>query len=229
VLFDQLVKSIYQTTRLTGVARAGAKRGEARPTETKAAIVAATIAALAEVGFSGTSARAVAERAGIAAGGVFYHFGSMDDLLVEVFSTCLERRIARLRAAVDVPGPGLPAAFTDAVRAEFAHPESRALLELTVGAIDSPVLGARVREGLETSVRFTREVVEAMLGDSPLAGLLPLDLVAQVAVSAFFGLAVMELVGSDVDIDGMTGLVNALLTFARGDSDLAGLLGGLGR
>jgi len=206
------------------VARAGAKRGEARPTETRAAIVEATVAALAEVGFSGTSARAVAERAGIAPGGVFYHFGSMDDLLVEVFGTCLDRRIERLRAAVDVPSAGLPAAFTESIRAEFARPESRALLELTVGAIDSPVLATRVRAGLQTSFQFTREVVEQMLGDSPLAAILPLDLVAQVAASAFFGLAVMEMVGTDVDIDGMTALVDTVLTLAR-DGDLARLLG----
>ena len=202
------------------MARSGPKRsgprGDGRPRQTRSAIVDATVAALVEVGFSGTSARAVAERAGIAPGGVFYHYGSMDELLAEVFTTCLDRRIERLRAAVDVPRTGLPEAFTDAVRADFAHPESRALLELTVGAIDSPVLAARVREGFDRSFAFTREVVETLLGDSPLAGSLPLDLVAQVAASAFFGLAVVRLVGAEVDIDGMTTLVNGLLQLMRG-------------
>jgi AcrR family transcriptional regulator len=153
----------------------------------------------------------VAERAGVAPGGVFYHFGSMDELLAEVFSSCLERRITRLRAAVEVPPDQLATAFTGPVRAEFAHPESRALLELVVGAIDSPVLAERVRDGMDRSFAFTREVVARMLGDSPLAAVLPLELVAQVAASAFFGLAVMELVGAEVDIDGMTTLVDTLL------------------
>lgn len=196
------------------MARSGRKRGDserARRRDTRTALVEATVATLAEHGFSATSARAVADRAGVAAGGVFYHFGSMDELLAEVFSTCVDRRIDRLRAAVAVPEAELAAAFPAAVREEFAHPESRAVLELVVGAIDSPVLGARVRDGLERSVEFTREVVERLLGDSPLAAVLPLDLVAQVAASAFFGLAVMELVGAEVDIDGMTALVNALL------------------
>jgi AcrR family transcriptional regulator len=200
------------------MARSGPKRGDGRPRDTRDAIVNATVTTLAELGFSGTSARAVAERAGLAPGGVFYHFGSMDDLLAEVFTTCLDRRIARLRAAVDVPRSGLPAAFTSAVREEFAHPESRAVLELVVGAIDSPVLAARVREGLDQSFAFTREVVELLLGDSPLAAALPLDLVSQVAASAFFGLAVMELVGADVDVDGMTALVNTLLGVLRDQS-----------
>jgi AcrR family transcriptional regulator len=198
------------------MARSGPKRGTARPGETRASIVDAAVASLAERGFAATSARLVAERAGVAPGGVFYHFGSMDDLLAEVFTTCLDRRLTRLRAAVDVPAPSLPAAFTDAVRAEFSHPESRALLELVVGAIDSPVLATRVREGMDQSFAFTRDVVGLLLGDSPLADALPLDLVAQVAASAFFGLAVMKLIGADVDVDGMTVLVNTLLDLLRG-------------
>ena len=197
------------------MARSGPKRGDTRSAQTRTALVDATIAALAEVGFSQTSARAVADRAGVAAGGVFYHFRSMDELLAEVFSACLDRRIGRLRTAVDVPRDQLPAAFSAAVRDEFAHAESRAILELVVGAIDSPVLSARVRDGFALSSAFTREVVELLLADSPVAGLLPLDLVAQVATSAFFGLAVMDLVGAEVDIDGMTTLVTGLLELMR--------------
>ena len=46
--------------------------------------------------------------------------------------------------------------------------------------------------------------------------LLPLDLVAQVAASAFFGLAVMDLVGAEVDIDGMTRMANLMIGLAAG-------------
>jgi hypothetical protein len=139
----------------------------------------------------------------------------MDDLVAEVFTTCLDRRIARLRAAVDVPRPRLTDAFTQAVRDEFDHVESRALLELVVGAIDSPALRARVQDGLDRSFTFTREVVDLLLADSPLAAALPRDLIAQVAASAFFGLAVMDLVGANIDIDGMTSLANTLLDLLR--------------
>ena len=204
------------------MARAGRKRsGESPRTagprgETRAAIIEATVETLAALGFSGTSARAVADRAGVAPGGVFYHFGSMDQLLAEVYTTCLDRRIARLRAAVAVPVEGLSAAFTDAVRDEFAHVESRALLELVVGAINSPELAVRVRAGFDTSFAFTREVIEQVLADSPLAGALPLDLIAQVAASAFFGLAVLDLVGADVDIEGMTAMANLMIGIAAG-------------
>src|SRR5687767_3390435 len=82
---------------LPAVARSGPKRGaDGKRVETRLAITEATVAALAEQGFSATSARAVAERAGVAPGGVFYHFGSMDELLADVFTVCLDRRITRL-------------------------------------------------------------------------------------------------------------------------------------
>jgi AcrR family transcriptional regulator len=201
------------------MARAGRKRGgQEQPRATRAALIEATVAALADQGFSATSARAVAVRAGVAPGGVFYHFGSMDELLAEVFTTCLDRRIARLRGALAAPAAGLPAAFAEAVRHEFAHPESRALLELVVGAITSPLLGDRVREGLDRSFGFTREMLAQVLAGSPLASVVPLDLMAQVVASAFFGLAVMDLVGADVDIDGMSVLANMLIELtATGD------------
>jgi AcrR family transcriptional regulator len=191
-------------------ARAGRRRGESAGQQARTAIVDATVASLAEDGFSATSARAVADRAGIAAGGVFYHFGSMDDLLAVVFAQCLAARLDRLRAVLAAPQGALPEALRDAVSAEFAHPESRALLELVVGAAGSPGLAAQVRAGIAESFVFTRQVVDRLLAGSPLAGLLPLDLVAQIAASAFFGLSVLDLVGSDVDVDGMTALVGAL-------------------
>ena len=202
------------------MARSGRKRrGEVQSRATRTALIEATVAVLADEGFSATSARAVATRAGVAPGGVFYHFGSMDELLAEVFTTCLDRRIARLRSALDVPAAGVPTAFTEAVRHEFAHPESRALLELVVGAITSPLLGERVRDGLDRSFRFTREMLEHVLAGSPLAAAFPLDLMAQIAASAFFGLAVMDLVGAQVDIDGMTALANTLIALTTTGDD----------
>ena len=192
-------------------ARSGRKRGgETAGHLARTAIIEAAIACLAEGGFSGTSARAVADRAGIASGGVFYHFGSMDDLLGTVFQQCLDHRLARLGRVLEVPAAELPAALRTAVADEFAHPESRALLEVVVGAASSPTLAVPVRAGVETSFAFTRQVVDRLVEGSPLAAVLPLDLVSQVAASAFFGLAVLDLVGTDVDIDGMTDLVGAL-------------------
>lgn len=203
-------------------ARAGRKRGgDTAGDHARATILDATVASLAEDGFSATSARAVAERAGIASGGVFYHFGSMDTLLAAVFDQCLDQRIARLQPVLDAPAAELPDVLRDAVSAEFAHPMSRALLEVVVGAASSPGLAEPVRRGVERSFAFTRQVVDRLVEGTPLAAILPLDLVAQIAASAFFGLAVLDLVGTDVDVDGMTALVTALTRLGVGAGPVA--------
>jgi AcrR family transcriptional regulator len=192
-------------------ARSGRRRGgESAGAQARTAIVDAAVACLATDGFSATSARAVAERAGIAPGGVFYHFGSMDELLAVVFERCLDARLARMASVLEAPPDGVPVALRDAVQAEFAHPEGRALLELVVGAAASPVLAGRVQVGIARSFTFTRGVVDRMLDGSPLAAVLPLDLVAQIAASAFFGLQVLDLVGTPIDVEAMTSLVAAL-------------------
>jgi AcrR family transcriptional regulator len=193
-------------------ARSGRRRGGPTAGEqARGAIVEATVATLAEDGFSGTSARAVAARAGIAPGGVFYHFGSMDDLLAAVFAECVDRRIARMSPVLDVPGARVPDVLREVVTAEISHPESRALLEVVVGATGSPVLAAHVRAGIERTLVFTRQVVDRLIGGTALAALLPLDLVAEVAASAFFGYTVLDQVGFAADVDSLAALV-ALLT-----------------
>jgi AcrR family transcriptional regulator len=199
-------------------ARAGRRRGgESVGAQARSSIVDAAVACLATDGFSATSARAVAERAGIAPGGVFYHFGSMDELLAVVFERCLDARLARMATVLEAPPAALPEALRDAVQAEFAHPEGRALLELVVGAASSPMLADRVRVGIERSFTFTRGVVDRMLDGSPLAAVLPLDLVAQIAASAFFGLQVLDLVGTPIDVEAMTTLVAALTRLGTPD------------
>jgi hypothetical protein len=61
------------------------------------------------------------------------------------------------------------------------------------------------------------EAEHAGAAGSPLASVVQLDVMAQVVASAFFGLAVMDLVGADVDIDGMTALANMLIELTATD------------
>ncbi|MET0457738.1 MAG: helix-turn-helix domain-containing protein [Ilumatobacteraceae bacterium] len=202
------------------MARAGRRRGTEhgpRPGATeegsaRQVLIDATVATLAERGFSATSARAVAERAGVAAGGVFYHFGSMDDLLAAAFDQCNAERFRRLGSAVTAPREELPDALTAAARREFSSPTSRALLEIVIGSIGSPTLAAHVRRGVDDSARFTADVVRAVVGTSPAASVLPIDLVAELAASTFFGLEVLAHVGHEVDLEGVATLIRMLTT-----------------
>src|ERR1700710_2947037 len=82
------VRSGRAGTNVTGVA-------------TRSALIDAAIECLKTEGFAGTSARSIAARAGCAQGLVFYHFGSVVDLLLAALDTVSARRLDRYRVLVD--------------------------------------------------------------------------------------------------------------------------------
>jgi AcrR family transcriptional regulator len=69
----------------------------AQSAEVKAALVAASIEALREAGFAGASAREIASRAGCSQALVFYHFGSVNDLLLAALDDVSARRMEAYR------------------------------------------------------------------------------------------------------------------------------------
>lgn len=193
------------------MARAGRPRNDPNSTTpTRQALIDATIDSLVEVGFSGTSARAVATRAKVAPGGVFYHFGTMDELLGEVYDELQRARMERLATALATADTDVPTAIAAAARAEYDRADSRALLEIVVGAIASEPLAERVREGIDTSLQFTTDVLRSLVADVPGGEALPIELAAELAASAFFGLDVLYQVGRRPDLDGVAGLVRLL-------------------
>ncbi len=88
------------------MARSGTKPAVGRPStpgarETREALVRGAVAALIEEGFAGASAREIARRAGCNQGLVFYHFGSVANLLLAALDEVSETRRRRYQAAVD--------------------------------------------------------------------------------------------------------------------------------
>src|SRR5690242_17067826 len=63
-------------------------------------IVKATLETLREEGFAGATSRAIARRGGFNQALVFYHFGSLENLLVTALAQTSEQRLARYREAV---------------------------------------------------------------------------------------------------------------------------------
>lgn len=77
----------------------------AERTETRDAFLDAAERLLIEVGYAGITSRRVAEEAGANQGLVYYYFGSMEELFVQVLERFTERLTERQRAmyAADVP------------------------------------------------------------------------------------------------------------------------------
>jgi AcrR family transcriptional regulator len=73
--------------------------------DTKQRIVDAAIVTLREEGFSGTSARAIARTGAFNQALIFYHFGTLNELLVAAFDAVTTERRERYVELFDDEGP----------------------------------------------------------------------------------------------------------------------------
>src|SRR2546425_11654327 len=68
---------------------------------TRRQIVEAALATLKEEGFAGATSRAIARAGGFNQALIFYHFGTLDGLLLAALDQTSAERLVRYRAAVD--------------------------------------------------------------------------------------------------------------------------------
>ena len=115
---------------------------------TRRALVEASIESLRFDGFAGASARAIATRAGVNPGLIFYHFGSVADLLLAGLAEVSARRMERYSAAVDaaVTPAEMVAVATGIFREDLDEGYVTVLVEMIAGAGSSPELGEKVAE-----------------------------------------------------------------------------------
>src|ERR1700682_2621069 len=92
-------------------------KGSDRSDLTRRALGVAAIEALKEDGYAGASARVIAQRAGVNQGLVFYHFGSVANLLLAALDAVSEERL-HLYAA-EVSGVTSPIQLVDAAEGIF--------------------------------------------------------------------------------------------------------------
>jgi len=185
------------------MAKAGPRKARSSPDEARHALIEAAITVLARDGFARTSARAVAAEAGGTNGLIFYHFGSMDGLLAATAAELSTRRMARVKEALggDDAATQWPQRLAATISAEGRNPEGIAVVELLVGARTSPTLAEPVGAAIDESIQFAARELETIFGDSPWTQLVPVDLVAELATAAFFGLELFTQADREVDID----------------------------
>jgi AcrR family transcriptional regulator len=135
---------VAETRRLHLPARSRERRSHAvRTAETRARIIGAVLASIAERGFLRTTAVEIARRAGVTWGAVQHHFGGKDGMLIAVVEESFDRFAARLD---DVPVDGASleeraALFIDRAWEHFCSPEYLSVFEIllnTLGRDDQP-------------------------------------------------------------------------------------------
>lgn len=168
-------------------------------TQTRAALVAGAIEALREVGFAGASAREIAGRADCNQALVFYHFGSVNELLLAALDDVSARRLAAYTDIVD--RATTITELIDSARAIFGEDldagHVAVLVEMITGAQSTPGLGEQVAARLAPWRDFAEKAVRKVLEGSPVAMVLPAKEIAHAVVAGFLGLELLASLDGD--------------------------------
>jgi AcrR family transcriptional regulator len=172
-------------------------RRSSRGDATKESILEAARESLRERGYSGTSIRAVAERAGVQLSLVHYHFGSKQAMLVAVLEHENEQLLVRQQTLFAGPEP-LSMKWRAACRFLEDDLESgyvRILWELWAAGLADEQLAARWREATAGWRRLMAEVVEDWSREMGLELPISATAVATLVANLFQGLEVEILAG----------------------------------
>ncbi|MFD0330708.1 TetR/AcrR family transcriptional regulator [Streptacidiphilus monticola] len=163
--------------------------------ETRRALIGGAIAALREVGHAKASAREIAGRAGCNQALVFYHFGSVNGLLIAALDHVAEQRRVRYQSLVDEAKGlgGLAQAARQVFEEDLTAGHTAVLLELLAAAQTDAELRPQVAERLRPWREFASDAVRGTL----LGRLLPADELAHAVVAMYLGLELLAAVDGD--------------------------------
>jgi AcrR family transcriptional regulator len=184
-----------------------------RIARSRAAVLDATVALLGEVGHSGTTIEAIAERSGVAKTTIYRHWPNRAQLLVEAFDCAID--------TIDVPDTGdLRAdlvAVAESLATKLRDPAwSRLLVTLIDAAQCDEELAALSREFSHARRRVAQTVVERAIARGELDARVDADLVTQLVGGFLF---YRRLILSDpADHDLVERAIDAVLVGARGRS-----------
>lgn len=173
--------------------------GTKKSASTRQALIDATIATLRKEGFAGASARAISDRAGLNQGLVFYHFGSVVNLLLAALDSVSEDRMQKYSEAIAQVSSAseIMNIATQIFQDDFDTGYVTVLVEMIAGASSTPGLGAEVAIRIRPWFTFAKDALDKTFGDSPIAALMPSGDVAYSVVALYLGLEMLTHLDGD--------------------------------
>ena len=135
---------------------------------TKDRIIEAAFLTLKEEGFAGTSARAIARRGGFNQALIFYHFGTLNDLLLATLDKTSADRMSRYRDSMgraNSVDEKIQTA-TRLYREDLGSGHITVISEMVAGSLARPDLGPEVVARMEPWIEFTEGVIRDLLTGS---------------------------------------------------------------
>jgi AcrR family transcriptional regulator len=164
-----------------------------RTADTRSALVDAAVASLIDDGYAASSARSIAQRAGVTQALVFYHFGSVVNLLLAALDKVSAQRMEVYEGSVDnaTSAGALLSVATGIFVNDLERGYVKVLAEMIAGSSASPELRREVWDRVEPWLGFTQRAVRGVAANSGLAGILPADDVAYAIVAMYLGLELL--------------------------------------
>ncbi len=136
---------------------------------TKLQIVEAALQTLKTSGYAGASARAIAREGGFNQALIFYHFGSVRNLLLAVLDLISERRMAEYAPAFECArtAPELARLARTIYADDLERGYITVLGEMVSGGVSDPLLGAEVAARIEPWIGMVERKLEQLLSGTP--------------------------------------------------------------
>ncbi|MFE1906966.1 TetR/AcrR family transcriptional regulator [Streptomyces gardneri] len=179
---------------MSGKTAGSVKAQDVRSQETREKLLEGALRTLVEQGITKASARAIATTAGVNQALVFYHFGSVDELLAAACRHGAERRVARHRERLRSVGSLTELlAFGREMHEEEREAGHVALLgQLLAGAQAHPLLAPATAAGLDLWITEIEQVLVRVLAETPLAEFTDPAGLARAVAASFVGLGLYE-------------------------------------
>ncbi len=171
---------------------------------TRDKILDAAFETLRTNGFAGTSARAVARTGGFNQALIFYHFGSVNDLLLAALDRISDRRLIHYREALNAEASAVELAKTVRYlyREDVESGHSTVLAELLVASSSNPALRVQMLNRIHPWSEFTESMIRRFFGKTPLAALIDSHAIAGAVLAMYIGVDLLiHLEGDDSRAD----------------------------
>lgn len=196
--------------------------------DTRSRIVDAALQALREGGIAGISARTIARHGGFNQALIFYHFGSVEGLLIAVARSESERRSTLYAAALQDVGSlaELVAVARRLHEEEFKGGSVAALTQMLAGASGSEEMARGVWDALEPWTTLVGDTIDRLLANTPYAGILPAADLTSAVAALFLGIELftgLDPKGGEATLfttmESVAALIDALLQTGSGVTD----------
>jgi AcrR family transcriptional regulator len=189
---------------------------------TKERIIAAALETLRTDGFAGVSARAIARRGDFNQALIFYHFGTINDLLLAALDATAAARLERYREVMgETTDPQeLMEMAARLYREDLEAGHITVVGELIAGSLTEPSLGPEIVARVQPWIDLAEEAIARVTAGTFVEGMVPSRDLAFVLVALYLGVDLLA------QLDGDLERAESLFEVGRRVAPLMSLLGG---